>query len=127
MSCPKCEDHQSGRVQVFMYEYTDERRRYRWLLQDAHAAIARLDLPPSQLIVSCLADWFNKNHVEIDQQHLAHVDMEKPAIVLLRNNGAIVLDGNHRLYRAFTSGPAKFPVYLLEDEMVPAFSIEEMA
>lgn len=123
-SCRKCREHYFGMFQAFMYEYPDEGRRYRWSLADAQEAIARHAVQPQLLAVAGLAPWFNGDRVEIDQQHLPHVDMEKPAIILLRVNGAIVLDGNHRLYRAFTSGPENFPVYFLNDQQLKPFQVE---
>jgi len=123
-NCQKCAIRHFP--QAFTFRLPSRGLEMKWAVPEAMVAIMALQLWPVDLDLANIADWI-ENHVEVDAAHLAHVDMGLPVIVLLLDDGAVVLDGNHRLARALQEGRRTFPAFFLTEDQIRPFEVRTLS
>ncbi|WP_188206854.1 hypothetical protein [Alkalibacillus aidingensis] len=73
-------------------------------------------------------DWFNAHpHPSINEEHLPNVDLTNPVIqVEIRPGHYSIIDGNHRMEKAYREGVQFVDSYKLNGEQLVPFFIDHM-
>jgi hypothetical protein len=98
-----------GTIEV--YVITDGIDRFFFNVERAKKIVAD-GRPAIELAVETIQDMLTVNHYEVE--HLQHVDVSRPGILLERFGGLVLLDGIHRAARCLRER-RKFYVHVLSD------------
>jgi len=111
MNCRGCMERTFG-TEYFIYCFDDEDVERKWDKDAAWDLVQSSHLTPHDFIIG--SDSTGRDD-EFSEEHLPHIDMQKPAVILVdeRTDESLIFDGIHRIECARREGRTTFPAYFV--------------
>jgi hypothetical protein len=121
MTCPACfkaELELDGiAIETFEFKFTDLGFEIQWDIARVMHYIVDARRKPDTLTLEGMLPWLDR--VELVPQHIWHVPVDLPIIVVTMNDGSsVVIDGNHRVARALAEGRESLLAFFLPEDEV---------
>ena len=126
MTCPACfkaELELDGiAIETFEFKFTDLGFEIQWDIARVMRYIVNKKEPPEVLPLANMRPWLDR--VELIPDHIWHVSVDLPIIVVTMNDGSsVVIDGNHRVARALAEGRESIKAFFLTETEVEPFAV----